>query len=206
MFNSLAGSAFRSLGLLALEAVFLSGCGPKPLTVPKFDPDAIAHSAMEEYDKNKDGKLDPEELENCPALKNALLQIAGPEKSYLTEEDLAKRLEKFQKSRVGLAGIVCRVIRGGKGVKDVTVTFIPEKFMGGTIKPASGISDEEGDVVMRTEGESLPGLNLGYYRIEVSQKDEQGNELLPPRFNKESKFGQEVCNDRAVAVYINFES
>ncbi len=78
--------------------------------------------------------------------------------------------------------------------------------MGGTIKAASGVSDEEGDVKLMIEGESVAGVNLGYYRIEASLKDEQGNELLPEKFNKETVFGREVPSDRAAAVTISFES
>jgi hypothetical protein len=202
----LAGSAFRAVGLLALATIFVSGCGQKALTAPIFDPETIAQQAMDEYDKNKDGKLDEAELEKCPALRGALAQIAGPDKSYIEQDDLVKRLQKFQKSHTGLSMIACRVTRGGIGVKDVTVTLIPEKFMGGTIKQASGVSNEEGEVKLMVEGESVSGVNLGYYRVEASLKDEQGNELLPPRFNKETVFGREVPNDRTVSVMISFES
>ncbi len=206
MFISFAGRAFRMVGLLALAAVFVSGCGPKTIEIPKFDPDTIAQQAMDAYDRNKDGKLDEAELETCPALRSALSQIAGPEKNYITQDDLVKRLEKFQKSHTGLSLVTCQVTRGGKGVKDVTVTFIPEKFMGGTIKQAAGVSDEDGDVKLMSDGESVSGVNLGYYRIEVSLKDEQGNELLPPKFNKETIFGVEVSHKQAPSVIIPFES
>ena len=202
------GATLRTpwLWFLFLAGAVTAGCGPSAVTIPKFDPDTIAQNAMDEYDKNKDGKLDEAELENCPALKNALPNMVGPDKKFLTEEDVAERLRKFQKSQVGLMGVRCLVFRGGKGVKDVTVTFIPEKFMGGTIKQASGISDEDGNVVLMAEGESVPGLNLGYYRIEASKKDADGNELLHPKFNKESKLGQEVPHNRAPTVSIDIDS
>ncbi len=64
---------------------------------------------MDEYDKNKDGKLDEAELEKCPALRSALAQIAGPDKNYIEQDDLVKRLEKFQKSRTALSMVICRV-------------------------------------------------------------------------------------------------
>src|SRR5947208_3496966 len=98
MFILCAGKPFRVAGFFALAAIFATGCGSKSLTPPKFDPETIAQQAMDEYDTNKDGKLDQMELEKCPALRHALLQIAGPEKNYIDQEDLVKRLEKFQKS------------------------------------------------------------------------------------------------------------
>src|SRR5437016_2611538 len=58
--------------LLVILASSAVGCssGATPVPVPRYDPDGMAHAAMEEYDKNRDGKLDAAELERCPALKN----------------------------------------------------------------------------------------------------------------------------------------
>ncbi len=197
------GTCRTALGFfwIGLGAAFMAGCGPTPVAIPKFDPDAIAARAMEMYDKNKDGRLDAAELERCPALKHALKQI-DPEKLDLTEEDLVKRLTIFQKSGVGIMGVRCTVMGGAGPVKDVTVTYVPEAFMADVIKPASGVSDEEGIVHLKVAGEPVNGVNLGYYRIEASLKDASGNETLPAEFNKDSKMGQEVAPLRSVFYQI----
>src|SRR5439155_20742612 len=131
---------------------------------------------------------------DCPALKFALPLIVNEKRGYLTEEDIAERLRHFQESNVGLMGTRCRVTRGEVGVPGVTVTFIPEKFMGDVIKPGSGISNNDGYVNLATGPEDLPGLSLGYYRVEVSLKDAAGNETLPARFNARSSVGMEIQN------------
>jgi hypothetical protein len=179
------------------------GCSGRPAAVPPvtYNPEEMAAAAMAEFDKNHDGKLDASELENCPALKHMLVNLET-DKTYLTEEDIADRLRQFDKSKVGLMGTTCIVTRGGVGIPDVKVTYTPEFFMGNAIKPASGISDAAGNVELKVEGESVRGVNLGFYRVEVSLPDSSGNETLPARFNTETKLGQEINNRRSTSLRI----
>jgi hypothetical protein len=186
----LVGKVWQLLAVIVAGSAL--GCGSRAVSIPRYDPENMAQQAMAEYDKDRDGKLDAGELEQCPALKKALPQIAKDKHPYLTEEDIADRLRQLVGSKVGLIGTQCRVIRDGKGFAGVTVTFIPEKFMGEAIRPGSGVSDAEGNVELKIAGESFPGLNPGYYRIEASLKDDSGKETLPARFNTETKLGQEL--------------
>ena len=198
----------RGLLLVVLAAGWLTlGCSssPAPVPPPTYDPDAMAAAAIAEYDKNGDGKLDAAELEHCPGLKIALFNMET-EKSYLTEEDIAERLRLFQKSKAGLMSARCTVTRDGKGCPDVTVTFVPEKFMGDAIKPGSGISDADGNVDIKVAGEPFSGLSLGYYRVEASLKDPSGKETLPARFNTDTKIGQEVQQRRTSHTRIEVDS
>jgi len=178
--------------ILLLVMMAATGCGPTRVAAPTYDPDGMAKAAMVEYDSNNDGKLDAGELVRCPALLRAFPQIVTDKRPYMTEEDLAERFRLMQESRAGLIGTRCMVTRDGKGVSGVTVTFIPEEFMGNAIKRGSGISDADGRVELAIEGERVKGLNPGYYRIEASLKDESGNETLPANVNKDSKLGQEI--------------
>ena len=100
----------------------------------------------------------------------------------------------------------CTVTRDGKGCPDVTVTFVPEKFMGDAIKPGSGISDADGNVDIKVGGEPISGLSLGYYRVEASLKDASGKETLPARFNTDTKIGQEVQQRRTSHTRIELDS
>jgi hypothetical protein len=165
----------------------------------------MAAAAMAEYDNNRDGKLDENELVRCPALKQLLVNLET-DKTYLTEQDIADRLRQFEKSKVGLMTTACVVSRDGKGVPDVTVTFTPEAFMGAGIKPATGISDAEGNVELKVAGETVGGVSLGFYRIEVSLLDPSGNETLPPKFNSETKLGQEINHRRSTILRIDLGS
>jgi hypothetical protein len=191
---------------LALSVAAVGCGGPAAVARPSYDPDAMARAAMAAYDKNNDGKLDAAELEACPALKSALPKIVANKRDYLTEQDIADRLRDFQKSRMGLRGTRCRVWRGERPVAGVTITFVPEGFMGDAIKPASGVSDEHGYVNMTSNDGQDPGVNLGYYRIEASLKDASGAETLPARFNSETKLGQEIHHKRMEDVVIQLDS
>jgi hypothetical protein len=197
--------ARRVLLLIALSVP--AGCGGQaPVAIPNYDPEAIARAAMAAYDKNDDGKLDAAELEACPALKSALPRIVTNKRDYLTEEDIAGRLRDFQKSRVGLRGIRCRVLRDEQPVSGVTVTFVPESFMGAAVKAASGISDERGYLNVATVEGKEPGVSLGYYRIEASVKDDAGKETLPPPLNSETKLGQEIHHGKMETILIQLGS
>jgi hypothetical protein len=80
----------------------------------------------------------------------------------------------------------------GKPLQGATVTYVPEKFMGSSIKPASGVSDERGTVPLIVEGEKLPGVQPGLYRVQISKKDASGQETIPARYNQDTILGAEV--------------
>jgi hypothetical protein len=197
----------RSILLLVVSAGLGTGCGgPARVPSPAYNPEGMARAAMVDYDRNGDGKLDAAELDACPALKNALQHIAEGKRAYLTEEDIADRLRQFQESKVGLRSIRCRVIRDGIGLSGVTVTYVPEGFMGDAIKPGSGISDKNGNVSLKMDGETVDGLGLGFYRVEASLKDASGKETLPAQYNKSTKLGFEVNNGKLENFQIIIES
>ena len=195
----------RSIAFVVFVAVLAAGCGGGGVSAPRYDPGAMARAAMAEYDKNRDGKLDASELEACPALKSALPYIAKDKQAFLTEEDIAGRLREFQESKIGLLGTRCKVTREGSPVPGVTITFVPEAFMGDTIKPGSGISDAHGIANVAVSGEGPSGMSLGYYRIEASLKDVGGKETLPPQFNVNTKLGHEVQHKWPVVIPIHLD-
>jgi len=160
-----------------------------------FDPAEIGGRAVALYDGNKDGKLDAGELEKCPALKSALARADKNKDGCLDAEEIAERIEQYRASGVALTGVACIVTRDGQGVAGVTVTFVPESFMGDAAKKATGTSAANGNVQMATEGEPFPGVRLGFYRVEASLKDAAGNETVPARFNTATVLGQEVAHD-----------
>jgi len=86
----------------------------------------------------------------------------------------------------------CRVLLDGQPLEGATVTFVPEKFLGPGIKPASGVSDAEGHVRLRTEGQDLPGVQCGIFRVVVSKKDSADQETIPGRYNTHTELGEEV--------------
>jgi hypothetical protein len=177
------------VGLLAV-----GGClsGTPSVSVPSISPQEAGRQAVAEYDANGDGALDLPELRRCPALEQAAKDIDKNGDKKLTAEEIAERLEEFRSSGVGIVGLPCRVLLDNKPLEGATVTLRPEKFMGPSIKPASGVSDEKGHVLLQVVGEGIPGTHWGYFKVEVSKKDASGTEKLPMRYNSATTLGREV--------------
>ncbi len=178
---------------MCLASSLLPGCsGGDNLTFPTYSPDESAKQAMAEYDTNHDGFLDAKELERCPALKNGLDSMDTDGNHRLSAEEIAARIQVYQDSQVALKATGCRVHLDGKPLQGATVTYVPEKFMGSSIKPASGVSDERGSVLLIVDNEKLAGVQPGLYRVQISKKNASGQETIPVRYNQDTILGAEV--------------
>ena len=166
-----------------------SGCFDAKPIHPKYSAAAVAAEAMNEYDTNKDGKLDAKELERCPALKNALAELDKDGDKAISRQELEDCLEDFLKSKIAVMGVMCKVTRGGEPLVDAEVTFIPEKFHGGSINPGSGKTNGQGITELRCQDQPVSGLSPGFYRVEVSLKDAGGTETIPAQYNTQTKLG-----------------
>ena len=183
----------RRVLLLSLALGLLSGCSRSDaLTFPTYSPDRIAQEALAEYDANHDGYLDAKELERCPALKAALKSIDQNGDNRLGVDEIAGRIRTYQESGAALKHVGCRLLLDGRPLQGATVTYVPEKFMGTSIKPASGVTDKSGQVSLIAEGEKYPGAQPGFYRVQVSKKNANGQETIPARYNQDTTLGTEV--------------
>jgi len=195
---------FRVAALVLLGSVSLCGCTdrPKSVPLPSYAPAATAQRAFAEYDKNKDGALDADELAGCPALKSfAKNELKG---AKLDVDALQARLIRFQDANVGILAVGLKVLRHGSPLVGARVTFVPENFHGGAIKPATGITDDHGSAQLKQEGAEFSGVAPGFYRIQVSLKDAAGQETLPARFNSQTVLGEEVSPwNRGVVVNLD---
>jgi hypothetical protein len=180
----------------ALTALLITGCaggsGGARIEAPRLDPAEAARHALAEYDTNRDGVLDAAELERCPALKNSLSVIDRDGDGRLSADDIADRLRAYGENKVGLLAVTCQVTLDGQPLEGATVTFVPEKFMGPNFKRALATTDASGTAQPTVEGDPLPGVPYGCYRIEVSKKNGAGKETLAPRYHSETVLGQEV--------------
>jgi len=172
--------------------VLTVGCFGPSVSPPNYSPTASADAAMSEYDSNKDGKIDQKELERSPALKNSLDDLDLDKDKAIGRDELVKRLTEFSNSKIALMNVGVRITRAGQPLANANVKFVPESFHGAAIKPASGKSDAQGSIEFRTEGSALPGLAQGFYRVEVSVKDDAGQETIPATFNTNTTLGQQV--------------
>jgi hypothetical protein len=193
---------FVGVVVLVTGAFALSGCGDS-LPRANFQSAKNAADAIAKYDANKDGKLDGAELKKCPSLLHSLAEIDTNNDKAIDVDELTQRIETYHST--ALRGFVVRVARGQNPVPGVTVTFEPESFLTGTIKPASGVSDSNGYAEMKIEGELYPGAQPGLYRTIVSKKDSAGKETLPARFNTDSTLGWEVGPSNRLNVVIDLD-
>jgi hypothetical protein len=195
--NAAAGAPYGpwTRRLLGLVLAVLAGCSGGRIRAPALDPKAVAEAAMAQYDTNKDGYLDPKELERCPALNCCWKDLDSDGDGRLSAAEIEARVARYRESKIGLVVVVCGVELNDGPLSGATVTLKPESFLGPSIKPASGTTDEWGKAQMQIEGERVPGCQCGFYRVEISKKDQTGQDMIPARYNTETVLGLEVGPD-----------
>jgi hypothetical protein len=183
--------------LISAFALSLSsiGCGSDRVAAPTISPREAAEQALATYDTNHDGFLDEKELERCPALKSVLEKLDVNGDKRLSAEEIEKRLEYFKEANIGVLTVSCKVLLDEKPLEGATVQFIPESFMGPAVMPASGISTTNGAVPLQIEGQGLPGVHCGFYKVIITKDNGKGQESLPARYNTKTTLGAEVSPD-----------
>jgi hypothetical protein len=179
--------------LAVLAAVMGCNNAPPGRPAPNLSPQSAVEQALAEYDANKDGALDAKELERSPGLNDLLVKLKGPS-GRLTADDLTQQFQILQERSGGLMTCTCQVLLDGRPLTGATVRFVPEKILGPGYKPASGTTDAGGAAVMAAEGEEH-GVMAGLYRVEVSKKNDKGQEAIPARYNTQTTLGCQVGLD-----------
>jgi hypothetical protein len=157
------------------------------------------------YDANKDGKLDGEELEKCPGLKAALATVGGGSDG-ITAEAISARIRAWQESKIGRIPIGCMVLHNGKPLADAEVKFVPEEFLGESMKAAvaTGKTDANGSTPLSipTSGDQFDpeGVPPGFYRVQITKDGLD----IPAKYNTETILGQEVAYE-LMLVPIRFD-
>lgn len=189
--------------LLLGLGVTVAGCwmgGQKRVEQPKINASAAGAEAMKMYDTNKDGKISGAELDGCPAIKFAIAQIDRGGKGEVTAEMITNRILDWQKTRIGKMTVACRLTHNGAPLGGVTVTLVPEKFLGSEVKSATGKSDKNGTVMLSIPPENTapgtrqtPGVAPGLYRVVVTDDAK----TIPPKYSTEAGtiLGMEVARD-----------
>ena len=183
----------------ALLAV-VAGCSSRPSRVAqaRIDPQSAAKAAMAAYDADGNGSLSAQELQKCPALARSIARCDANKDGSLTADEIAARIRTWQEQRVGLMRFYCRVVRNRAPLAGAAVRFVPEPFLGGEVKPASGTTDATGTVFLSVAASDLPadqqgltGVQPGLYKVEITHPKIK----LPAKFNSETTLGQEVSLD-----------
>ena len=189
------------LGGLLLACVGCWARTPDRVKPPTIDASAAGAEAIKIYDTNKDGKISGEELDKCPAIKAALAQIDPGGQGEVTAEKITARIRQWQETKLGKMSLTCMVTHNGQPLAGATVTFVPEKFLGSEIKPATGTTDANGMAMLSvatntpTGERVLPGIAPGLYRVVITK---QGMDI-PAKYSAEAStvLGVEAAQDTA---------
>ena len=184
-------AALSLLGALAAVA----GCsratsGP---SMPEFDPAEAAAAALEAHDKDRDGQLSQGELAAAPGLRSAAEGIDQNNDQLLSKDELAARLQSYQDVNLALFPWSCQVELNGRPLSGATVTLAPEPFLGPSFQTAKGTTDARGHAAPVVHPQSLPGVQCGLYRVEISTAG-SGGPTIPPRYNQQTTLGQELAS------------
>jgi hypothetical protein len=182
--------------LVLAMAATLGGCShvpPRPAR-PSLDPASAPRAAMDQYDVNHDGKIDSNELKQCPALTQAMDLMDANHDGVLTLDEITARMRQWEDSPAVVLSGSTQVFLDGQPLAGATVTYEPEKFMGPAYQTTSGVTDSAGFADIRGQDSKYPGLYLGLYRVRIS-KVEGGRESLPSRYNTETILAKEVAPD-----------
>lgn len=190
------------LFLLGPLLAALASChfGPSAVKQPKIDATRSGKLAMETYDKNGDGKVAGDELQNAPALKAALPRLDTDGDGGVSAEEVTARVNAWKAMQSGMTGVHIHFTLDGQPVVDAKVTLEPEAFLGDEVKTAFGTTNQFGDAAPSIPKEERPdpslpgGAHFGLYKLRIS-KIVNGKETIPARYNTETTLGQEVSYD-----------
>jgi hypothetical protein len=183
----------RPLPAALFACALAAGCGggrPAAVSPPSYDPEAMGRAAVKQYDRNGNGTIEGAELDACPGLKRSLAAVDKNGDKAVSADELADRFKAYQSTGVGAVNVPCKVTLNGNTLEGATVTFVPEDFMLGTVKGASGKTDANGYADLAPEGGGI-GVPLGFYKITVTKDGES----IPARYNTLTTLGAEVNAD-----------
>jgi hypothetical protein len=179
----------------ALAAALLLGGGcapqPEPIQLPAIDPEVIARRALEHYDRNRDARLDPDELRASPGLAAAFHDLDADKDGRLSADEIVGRLRRALAAKPSLDSNAVQVLVDNRPLSGATVRFVPDPIMGPAHWVGEGRTDESGTVTPRMPGFPAAGVFIGYYRVEVL-KPVNGRETVPARYNQQTELGCEV--------------
>ena len=109
MSPTLSRGAAPARPLLLAGVVFLAvACTGRRVRVPAIPAEKAGQEALNQYDANKDGFLDKNELKACPALASCFKAVDKNRDGRLSRDEISERINHYQTSRVGLSAVPSR--------------------------------------------------------------------------------------------------
>jgi hypothetical protein len=161
------------LGILV--CLLYVGCQDRPARVPapSWDPQGISSRAIEQLDTNSDSTIDADEAKKAPGLAAGLARIDMNGDRQMSAEEIGSRIELYKKLGTGLISQSFVVLVNGRPLPGARVDFVPEEFLGGVIKTATGEADSSGLVIPQTIEQNIPAMQVGFYQVKVYLAQDQ---------------------------------
>lgn len=183
----------KTIFALLAGSSLLAGCSSEPArVVPPTIPADAGQAAVSKFDADGDQAIGGAELDQVPSLKSAMRRFDRNRDNKISPEEIQARIQSWQSSKVGLLQANVKVLLNGRPLSGAEVRLMPEAFLGTSIQPAKGITDNEGRAALRTS--DGPGVQLGLYRIEISKKSGSA-ESIPAKYNERTELGAEIAMD-----------
>jgi hypothetical protein len=183
---------------LVFGCVCAGGCSRRPARVPtpSIDARAAGQAAVKKLDADGDGGVADAELKQSPALMQKRKEIDLDHDGCLTADEIEQRIQAWQRTRVGfITGYKCRVLLDGKPMAGASIQLVPEDFLDGAVKAASGTVDSAGIAPLAIAPDELPedlrglnGVQFGMYRVKITHPTRS----LPERYVSGAELGCEV--------------
>jgi len=173
--------------------LMVTACSSNPrVKLPPLDPRKAGKLAISLHDANGDGGISDDELKSCPGLLASMDTVDSDGDHRLTAEEITDRLEKQRDTGLAYTTVSCMVFYQRRPLANASIRFVPEKFLGEGIKVATGTTNERGSTILKIPASKYPGIHCGFYRVEISQRNPAGDELIPAKYNVSTNLGQEV--------------
>jgi hypothetical protein len=189
----------RQAFFLLLSTAFMCGCDSRPGRVyaPSISADDAAAEAIQTADTDGDGLLSEQELNSIGSLRSSMASIDSNGDRKISAEEIAERIQYWQKSRIAIAPGKCLVTLNGRPLAGAEVRLEPESFLGDQFFPAFGVTGSDGIAPVSIAEEHRPrpqitGIQLGFYRVAISRK-QNGVETIPDKYNQNSILGTEIA-------------
>lgn len=185
----------------------LSGCsnGPPRAEAPDWSPSSMASAAIEQLDASGDSQVDRDEVLAAPGLMDAFEILDTDSSGTLSESEIEARFRLYEELREAFITTRLRIHMNGRPLRGAFVKLIPEAFQGDSLLPASGTTDDNGQVSPRTEGKPFPAMQPGFFRVEL-YRDESAKEPIVVK----SPLGVESTPlaraDRNMIAVLNFQA
>jgi hypothetical protein len=185
--------------VLMLVALTLQiGCSGAPgrVPTPAVDAEDATQQAIELYDRDRDGRLNGQELKACPPLVDATSVYDTNNDGILSQVELIAGIGSWESRGVGATVLPFTLRFEGRPLEGATVKLVPVPFLADVIAPASGVSDQAGTGTLAIDSDkrppnvpaNLPVVQPGLYLVEITHPTIS----IPEVYNKASTLGLET--------------